>query len=50
MMFDLTPAQEAPFDGLDAEALADVGPLRRGKVRDIVDLDDRLVLVSTDRV
>ncbi|MXW61540.1 MAG: phosphoribosylaminoimidazolesuccinocarboxamide synthase [Acidimicrobiaceae bacterium] len=49
-MFDLTPAQEAPFDGLDAEALADVGPLRRGKVRDIVDLDDRLVLVSTDRV
>lgn len=50
MMFDLTPAQEAPFDGLDAEALADIGPLRRGKVRDIVDLDDRLVLVSTDRV
>ena len=49
-MIDLTPAQEAPFDGLDATALADIGPLRRGKVRDIIDLDDRLVLVTTDRV
>ena len=50
MMIDLTPAQEAPFDGLDSAALADIGPLRRGKVRDIIDLDDRLLLVSTDRV
>lgn len=49
-MIDLTPAQQAPFDGLDAAALTDVGPVRRGKVRDIIDLDDRLVLVSTDRV
>ncbi len=50
MMIDLTPAQQAPFDGLDSAALADIGPLRRGKVRDIIDLDDRLILVSTDRV
>lgn len=49
-MLDLTPAEESPFAGLDAEALADVGTLRRGKVRDIIDLGDRLVLVSTDRV
>ena len=49
-MIDLCPAQEVPFDGLDAAALADIGPLRRGKVRDIIDLDDRLILVSTDRV
>ncbi len=49
-MLDLTPAQESPFEGLDARALADTGPLRRGKVRDIIDLGDRLVMVSTDRV
>ena len=49
-MLDLTPALQTPFDGLDPEALADVGPLRRGKVRDLIDLGDRLVLVSTDRV
>ncbi len=49
-MIDLTPALERPFDGLDPEALADIGPLRRGKVRDLIDLGDRLVLVSTDRV
>lgn len=49
-MLDLTPAQESPFEGLDARALADIGPLRRGKVRDIIDLGDRLVMVSTDRV
>ncbi|MDE0065258.1 MAG: phosphoribosylaminoimidazolesuccinocarboxamide synthase [Acidimicrobiaceae bacterium] len=49
-MIDLAPAQEAPFDGLDATTLADIGVLRRGKVRDVIDLDDRLVLVSTDRV
>ncbi len=50
MMLDLTPAQESPFDGLDARALADIGPLRRGKVRDIIEVGDRLVMVSTDRV
>ena len=49
-MIDLTPGQQFPFDGLDAAAVADIGPLRRGKVRDIIDLGDRLVLVSTDRV
>jgi len=49
-MLDLTPAEESPFEGLDARALADVGPLRRGKVRDVIDLGDRLVMVNTDRV
>lgn len=49
-MLDLAPAQATPFEGLDPEALADIGPLRRGKVRDVIDLGDRLVLVSTDRV
>ena len=49
-MIDLAPAQANPFDGLDAAALDDIGPLRRGKVRDIIDLGDRLALVSTDRV
>lgn len=49
-MIDLTPALQSPFDGLDPTALADLGPVRRGKVRDIVDLGDRLVLVSTDRI
>lgn len=50
MTIDLTPAIEAPFDGLDPADLADVGPLTRGKVRDIVDLGDRVALVATDRV
>ena len=49
-MLGLTPAQESPFEGLNARALADIGPLRRGKVRDIIDLGDLLVMVSTDRV
>ncbi len=49
-MLDLTPAEESPFEGLDAQALADIGPLRRGKVRDVIDLGDRLVMVTTDRV
>ena len=49
-MLDLTPALQSPFEGLDGGALADVGPLRRGKVRDVIDLGDRLAIVSTDRV
>jgi len=50
MTIDLSPALESPFDGVDGEALADLGPLIRGKVRDIVDLGDRLALVATDRI
>ena len=49
-MLDLSPALQSPFGGLDGGVLADVGTLRRGKVRDVIDLGDRLVLVSTDRV
>jgi phosphoribosylaminoimidazole-succinocarboxamide synthase len=48
--FDLGPALEHPFDGINAAAVAHVGPLTRGKVRDVVDLGDRLALVATDRV
>ena len=50
MTIDLTPAFEAPFDGIDPDAVADIGPLTRGKVRDLVDLGDRLALIATDRV
>lgn len=50
MSVDLTPAIEHPFDGLAPDAVADLGPLTRGKVRDLVDLGDRLALVATDRV
>ena len=47
---DLQPAIAHPFDGIDAAAVAGVGPLSRGKVRDIVDLGDQLALVATDRI
>lgn len=50
MSIDLGPALESPFDGIEEESLADLGPLIRGKVRDIVDLGDRLALVATDRI
>ena len=50
MTIDLAPALAAPFDGIDAEAVADLGPVTRGKVRDIIDLGDRLALVATDRI
>jgi len=50
MSLDLRPAVEAPFDGIDASDVADLGPLIRGKVRDIVDLGDTLALVATDRI
>lgn len=50
MTIDLAPALAAPFDGIEAETVADLGPVSRGKVRDIVDLGDRLALVATDRI
>ncbi len=50
MNVDLGPATAAPFEGLDEASLAGLGPLRRGKVRDIVDLGDALALIATDRV
>jgi phosphoribosylaminoimidazole-succinocarboxamide synthase len=50
MTIDLGPALDSPFDGIDGEGLDALGPLIRGKVRDIVDLGDRLALVATDRI
>ncbi len=50
MTIDLTPAIEEPFTGVDPEAVAGLGPLIRGKVRDIVDLGDTLALITTDRI
>lgn len=50
MTVDLGPALESPFDGIDESAVADLGPVIRGKVRDLVDLGDRLALVATDRI
>ncbi len=50
MTIDLSPAIESPFEGLDPDAIADLGPTTRGKVRDIVDLGDTLALVATDRI
>ena len=38
------------FAGLSDAAAAELGPLLRGKVRDIVDLGERLALVATDRL
>ena len=39
-----------PFEGLSDAAAAGLGPMRRGKVRDIIDLGRHLALVATDRV
>jgi len=50
MTIDLAPAITAPFDGLPTGALDDLGRVTRGKVRDMIDLGDRLVLVATDRI
>lgn len=41
------------FAGIPTEMLSEVGKLgsfRRGKVRDVIDIGDRLVLVTTDRL
>jgi phosphoribosylaminoimidazole-succinocarboxamide synthase len=50
MTLDLAPALNDPFDGISAADVADLGPMVHGKVRDIVDLGDRLALVATDRI
>ena len=39
-----------PFEGLSDAAAAELGPLYRGKVRDVIDLGERLALVATDRL
>lgn len=38
------------FGGLPEETAAGLGPMRRGKVRDVIDLGDHLALVATDRL
>ncbi|MCY4629550.1 MAG: phosphoribosylaminoimidazolesuccinocarboxamide synthase [bacterium] len=38
------------FPGISSGVAAGLGPLRRGKVRDVIDLGDRLALVATDRL
>lgn len=50
MKLDLGPALAQPFTGIEAGDLHDIGPVMRGKVRDVVDLGDRLALVATDRL
>ena len=47
----MTPvAPTGAFGGLSDGAAAELGPLLRGKVRDIIDLGERLALVATDRL
>ena len=43
-------SQDVAFAGMSDELVAGLGPLRRGKVRDVIDLGDRLALVATDRL
>lgn len=50
MSIDPGPALAHPFDGVEPGALAGLGPVTRGKVRDIVDLGDHLALIATDRL
>jgi phosphoribosylaminoimidazole-succinocarboxamide synthase len=49
-MLDLGPAVRDPFDGIEPASVEDLGPVIRGKVRDIVDLGDTLALIATDRI
>lgn len=50
MKTDLGPALARPFTGIDAAEVQDVGTATRGKVRDVIDLGDRLALIATDRL
>lgn len=50
MTTDLGPALARPFTGIGTADLRDIGAVARGKVRDVVDLGDRLALVATDRL
>ena len=47
---DFGPGLAYPFTGIEAGAVAGLGPLTVGKVRDIVDLGDTLALIATDRI
>lgn len=39
-----------PFTGIEAAEVGDIGPVVRGKVRDVLDLGDHLALIATDRL
>ena len=45
-----TITADRAFRGLPADMAAELGPMRRGKVRDVIDLGDHLALVATDRL
>ena len=47
---DLGPALAQPFTGIEDGDLSRIGPVVRGKVRDVFDLGDRLALIATDRL
>jgi len=47
---DLSLPLARPFTGIDAADVGDIGPVARGKVRDVLDLGDRLALIATDRL
>jgi phosphoribosylaminoimidazole-succinocarboxamide synthase len=50
MTLDFGPALAEPFRGLDPIAVADLGVMMRGKVRDVIDLGDEVALIATDRL
>lgn len=47
---DFEAGLASPFEGIDERAVAAIGPVTRGKVRDVVDLGDYLALIATDRL
>src|SRR3954463_15651792 len=47
-MMQNAPAMEAPMEALFESHLP--YPMRRGKVRDVYDLGDKLLIVATDRI
>ena len=50
MTVDISAAVAHPLSGIPEKAVAEAGPLRRGKVRDVIDLGKRLAMVATDRL
>ena len=42
--------KETPMNGAVTRTNLNLGPVRRGKVRDIYDLGDRLLMISSDRI
>ena len=50
MSIDLGPALASPFTGIEAGDVRETGSVTRGKVRDVIDLGDRLALIATDRL